>query len=160
MEGWDGWEGLFASNWLDSVYWDMSHCPFTSSGKGPVTKSAEFSEKCQKGVEHLQSKNLCCRFWENIMPLRWRMWSVSTTLRRERFSTSSPRWSSLRTGAPHGDRWSRTRTSWEPSRTSARRCRSASGWSSLLSIMSERRPLGEFVGKKQQQFFPKAFPSM
>ena len=79
--------------------------------------------------------------------LRWRTWSVSTTLRRERFSTSSPRWSSLRTGAQHGGRWSRTRTSWEPSRTSARRCRLASGWSSLLSITSERRPLREFVGK-------------
>ena len=90
-------------------------------------------------------------------PLRWRMWSVSTTLRRELYSTSSLRWSSLRTGAPHGDRWSLTRTSWEPSRTSARRCRLVSGWSSLLSIVSERRPLGEFV--EENNFFPKFFHS-
>ena len=30
-------------------------------GKGPATKSDEFSEKCQG---HFQSKNLCCKFWE------------------------------------------------------------------------------------------------
>ena len=33
-------------------------------GKGPATKSDEFSEKCQRGGVHFQSKNLYCRFWE------------------------------------------------------------------------------------------------